>query len=149
MGKKLLLSIRTRKTTRIHSGVAGAFAQQQQLCALENLRIFRDDHTGLVHGMIHFVPDFTTQTGYMTIPLNDAKNPIRVKEDNDVTIRIKGLSIGIRDNKIRRPSTSDGKAAKQNPEKFITGAKMEFYAKDDKIIFMNKLKEIQDAMPIE
>lgn len=129
---------------RIFPGVAGAFATEQQLCALENLRIFQDHDSSTVYGMIHFVPEFSTGNGYLTIPLNDPKDPIRLKETNDTTVQIKGLKI-LLPQRSRRPSASNTKSAKKEQEKFIAGVKMEFYAKEDKTKFMAQLKQIQDS----
>ena len=144
MNKTLLLSVKTRRTMRLFQGVAGAFAFAEQLCGLENLRIFYDAHTNIAYGMIHYIPDFAN--GYMTIPLNDVRNPIRVREENSTTVRIKGLKIPLTERVYRRPSNG-GTAAKQQPkpEKYLTGAKIEFYTRQDKDIFMAKLKDIQDT----
>ena len=127
---------------RLFQGVSGAFAFAEQLCGLENLRIFYDAHTNIAYGMIHYIPDFSE--GYMMIPLNDVRNPLRVREENNTTVRIKGLKIPLKEKVARRPSTSDGKS-KAKQEKFLVGAKIEFYAQKDKEIFMAKLKDIQDS----
>ena len=128
---------------RLFQGVSGAFAFAEQLCGLENLRIFYDAHTNIAYGMIHYVPDFAE--GYMTIPLNDVRNPIRVREENSTTVRIKGLKIPLKEKTPgRRPSTADNRP-RPKQEKILTGAKIEFYAQKDKETFMAKLKDIQDT----
>jgi formamidopyrimidine-DNA glycosylase len=63
MGKTLLLSVRTNKTLRVHDGIAGTFAYQEQMCALENLRIWKDQDSNGVLAMIHYTPQF--RDGYM------------------------------------------------------------------------------------
>ena len=126
---------------RLFNGVSGAFTFAEQLCGLENLRIFYDPNTNVAYGMIHYVPDFAE--GYMTIPLNDPRNAIRVREENNTTIRIKGLKIPLKEKVNRRPSTSEARS-KQRQEKFLTGAKIEFFAQVDKDTFMAELRKIQD-----
>ena len=145
MTKTLLSSIRTRRTMRIFPGVSGAFTTEQQLCALENLRIFQDHNSPTVYAMIHFVPEFSSGNGYLTIPLNDPKNPIRVKESNDTTVQIKGIKVTL-PQRSRRPSGSNSKSAKKEQEKLIQGVKMEFYARQDKTAFMAQLKQVQDSL---
>jgi hypothetical protein len=63
MGKALLLSVQTTKTMRLHDGFTGNFAYQEQMCALENLRIWQDQDTGGVLAMIHYSAQF--RNGYM------------------------------------------------------------------------------------
>jgi formamidopyrimidine-DNA glycosylase len=64
MGKTLLLSVQTNRTLRVHEGIAGTFAYQEQMCALENLRIWKDQDSNGVLAMIHYTPQF--RDGYMT-----------------------------------------------------------------------------------
>jgi hypothetical protein len=63
MGMTLLASIKTRKTLRVHEGLTGSFAYQEQMCALENLRIWQDPETHGVVAMLHFTPQF--KDGYL------------------------------------------------------------------------------------
>ena len=63
MGKTLLLSVKTNKTMRIHDGFAGNFAFQEQMCALENLRVWHDADSNGVYCMLHYTPQF--RYGYM------------------------------------------------------------------------------------
>lgn len=63
MGKTLALSVRTNKTLRVHEGIAGTFTFQEQMCALENLRIWQDHESNGVLVMIHFTPQF--RDGYL------------------------------------------------------------------------------------
>ena len=63
MGKTLLLSVQTTKTLRLHRGFTGQFAFQEQMCALENLRIWHDPETNGVMAMMHYTPQF--RDGYM------------------------------------------------------------------------------------
>jgi len=63
MGKSLILSVKTSKTMRLHDGFSGNFAYQEQMCALENLRIWQDQDTSGVLAMIHYSAQF--RNGYM------------------------------------------------------------------------------------
>ena len=47
MDKKLLLSVRTLGTSRMRSGLCGIFSVDEKLCAMENLRVWRDDSKGM------------------------------------------------------------------------------------------------------
>ncbi|KAI9783855.1 MAG: hypothetical protein M1816_001156 [Peltula sp. TS41687] len=91
MGKTLLLSVSTNKTIRAHEGLSGTFASQEQMCALENLRIWQDDESNGVLAMIHFTPQF--RKGYLAFYLNSQRDPIRIREENDRVIKVKGLKI--------------------------------------------------------
>ena len=64
MEKRLVLSVRTAKTMRLQEGVAGIVSTQEQLCGLENLRLWEDQ--GAVHAMIHFKAQI--QADYMVFP---------------------------------------------------------------------------------
>lgn len=82
----------------------------------------------------------------MTFALNDTKNPIRVKEDSQTAIKIKGMTMSIREGTRRLSTSSDPiRAAKKGQDILITGARLEFFSKKDKTIFMLMLKEIQDS----
>ncbi len=63
MNKTLILSVKTHKTLRLHPGVTGLLALQEQMCALENLRLWQDPVTGGVFAMIHYSANF--RKGYM------------------------------------------------------------------------------------
>src|SRR6186713_3101241 len=91
LSKRLVLSVKTKSTMRIHDGFTGAFAFAEQLCGLENLRVFIDPDSGTAIAMIHYTPAFSD--GYMTFPLNNVFELIRVKEESDKVIRVKGLRI--------------------------------------------------------
>ena len=82
----------------------------------------------------------------MTFALNDTKNPIRVKEDSPTAVKIKGMTMSIREG-ARRPSASSDptRAVKKGHDVLITGARLEFFSEKDKTMFMMMLKEIQDS----
>jgi hypothetical protein len=158
MDKQILLSVKTQRTMRIFDGLAGPFAFAEQLCGLENLRVVLDPHTGVVAVLLHYSPSFAE--GYLTFGLNVASESIRVREEGERVVRIKGLRIpvGVWDKRSgsRRPSVSvaaggaagataagegDGKRVKKE---WVAGAKIEFSTVGDKEAFMSKLREVQD-----
>src|ERR1700761_6342125 len=63
-GHTLLDTFKSEKTTRIHDGLAGALSYQEQMCAMENLRLWDDESTGAVMAMIHYSAQF--RGGYLT-----------------------------------------------------------------------------------
>lgn len=63
MGKTLLMTIPTNKTIRVTGGLKGSLSMQEQMCALENLRIWREHDTQGVLAMIHFTPHY--RDGYL------------------------------------------------------------------------------------
>lgn len=131
---------------RLHDGISGAFAYAEQLCGLENLRVFQDPQTGGVLAMIHYSPHFCD--GYMAFYLNSARDAVRVRKDGEKTMRIKGLNIAA-DGKIKRRGGDangggeSGRAGKG--EKVIWGAKIEFYTAVDRQLFMDRFREIQGS----
>ncbi|KAI9764271.1 MAG: hypothetical protein M1840_008562 [Geoglossum simile] len=93
MGKSLLLSVQTNRTLRVHEGIASTFAYQEQMCALENLRIWKDQDSNGVLAMIHYTPQF--RDGYMTFYLNSQRDRVRITDVGDRTVKLKGLNISI------------------------------------------------------
>lgn len=105
MGKTLLLSVKTKRTMRIHDGlVAGTFAYQEQLCGLENLRVWRDGETDAVVVLVHYSAQF--RDGYLAFYLNSARDPIRIKADGEKCVKVKGINVPVDEGKrlLRRPS---------------------------------------------
>ena len=98
MGKTLLLSVKTKRTMRIHDGlVAGTFAYQEQMCGLENLRIWRDDQTEAVVVLVHYSAQF--RDGYLAFHLNSARDPVRIKEEGEKCVRVKGINVPLGEGK--------------------------------------------------
>ncbi|KAI9762661.1 MAG: hypothetical protein M4579_000279 [Chaenotheca gracillima] len=145
MDKKLLLSVKTKKTIRIHDGLAGTFAYQEQMCALENLRIWQDHSTHAAIAMIHYTPQF--RDGYLTFFLNSSRDPIKVREDGDRAVKIKGLNVPLKDKESlsRAPTSPDlqGHTPKPKSEKMIRAARIEFITEEDRRIFLEKVREVQ------
>ena len=93
MGRTLLATFRTCKTMRIHEGALASFAYAEQMCALENLRIWEDTDTGAVIALIHFSASF--RDGYLAFYLNSSTNPVRVLDVGGREVKIKGLRVPI------------------------------------------------------
>jgi hypothetical protein len=143
-GRTLLDSYKTEKTTRVQDGFTGALSSTEQMCAMENLRLWEEEPTGAVMAMIHFSDIF--RTGYMTFYVNDTENPIKIKDDGGKTVKIKGLKISMVDNEdvLRRTQSfkQDGRRGSDG-KKWITGAKIEFDSMAEKVRFLDTIQELQ------
>ena len=130
---------------RIHDGITGAFAFAEQICGLENLRIFQDPGTGKVLALMHYSPQF--RNGYMAFYLNGSRNKIVIRDDGDNTIRIKGINIPLPDKKSTSQRNNSIDESRQSPRakggKSIAGAKIEFYTLQDKSLFMEMFRDVQ------
>lgn len=93
MGRTLLATLRTCKTMRIHEGALASFAYAEQMCALENLRVWEDADTGAVVALIHFAASF--RDGYLAFYLNSCAHPVRVQDAGGREVKIKGLRVPI------------------------------------------------------
>jgi hypothetical protein len=93
MGRTLLATFRTAKTMRVHEGVMASFAYAEQMCALENLRVWEDTDTGAVIALIHFSASF--RDGYLAFYLNSSANPVKVQDVGAREVKIKGLRVPI------------------------------------------------------
>ncbi|MCJ1400113.1 hypothetical protein MMC11_003316 [Xylographa trunciseda] len=146
IGKTLLLSVKTKRTMRIHEGITGTFAFAEQLCGLENLRLFQDPQTGGVLAMIHYTAHF--HDGYLAFYLNSSRSPLRIRDEDEKTIKVKGLNILVdddtsmvrRDSMISRPTSA---SRPKGDNKIIKAVKIEFYTPEDKRLFKDKFREIQ------
>jgi len=132
---------------RIHDGIGGTFVFAEQLCGLENLRLFQDEQTGGVLAMIHYSPSF--YDGYLAFYLNSTQNPLRIRDEDEKTIRVKGLNISVDDpsSMIRRDSTPapSKKSKPKHDHKNVKAVKIEFSTPEDKQLFKNMFKEIQSG----
>jgi hypothetical protein len=152
MGRTLLATFRTEKTMRIHEGLGKSFTYAEQMCALENLRVWEDNDTGAIIALIHFSADF--RNGYLAFYLNSSVNPIKIKDDGERVVKIKGLRVPIDrgDKAMRKDSViaaEKGKGReKVEKEKVMSGAKIEFASDMEKREFMEMCKELQRD-PIE
>lgn len=144
MGKFLMLSLKTKRTLRVHDGLSSAFAFQEQLCGLENIRLWQED-SGDVLAMIHYSPSF--RDGYLAFQVGaSSRRKIHFRGDGERHVKIKGLEVPIdakREVVRRTDSPQGGKSPKVKSEKKITAVRIEFTTEADKRIFLNKLKEVQ------
>jgi hypothetical protein len=146
MGRTLLATFRTEKTMRTHHGLSKSFSYAEQMCGLENLRIWEDNDSGAIIAMIHFSATF--RDGYLAFYLNSAGDPIKVKEDGHREVKIKGLKVP-----VERPGRKDsavegkGKGRVEGKGKYedrvISGAKIEFASEAEKRDFLDMCKEVQ------
>lgn len=159
MGRTLLCTFRTEKTMRIHEGLSKSFSYAEQMCGLENLRVWEDNDTGAVIALIHFSADF--RSGYLAFYLNSSTNPIKVKDDGAREVKIKGLRVPIdrgeratrKDSVVVGSEKGKGKesggigggsgSGKLEKEKVISGAKIEFATEMEKREFLEMCKEMQ------
>lgn len=99
-GRTLTHSFRTEKTLRVHEGIKGVVAYQEQLCAIELLRIWMDEIPDM-HGrrgvlaMIHFSGQFRAGEGYLAFWLNSSDTPVRIKDDGGRWVKVKGLKVAV------------------------------------------------------
>ena len=146
MGKRLLYSLCTRRTLRTHENiVANTFTFQEQLCGLENLRLWTDDEgDGSILGMIQYSASF--RDGYLAFRLGGPYTTVQVRDDVERWVKIKGLNVSLDspvDKKAmrRRKSSAAGmKEKKEKGEKKITGVRIEFVTMADKHLFMEQIK---------
>jgi hypothetical protein len=154
MGRTLLATFRTEKTMRIHEGLSKSFSYAEQMCGLENLRVWEDNDTGAIIALIHFSADF--RNGYLAFYLNSSVNPIKVKDDGNREVKIKGLRVPIDkgDRAMRKDSVAEaavkgkgkekvGSGKGMEKEKVISGAKIEFATDMEKREFFEMCKEMQ------
>ncbi|KAI9823816.1 MAG: hypothetical protein M1826_007637 [Phylliscum demangeonii] len=167
IGKTLILSVKTSKTLRVHEGLAGSFAYQEQMCALENLRIWQEHDSHGVLAMVHFTPQF--RDGYLAFYLNSARDRLRIREEGDRVVKIKGLNIPLESGGSGGGSSRTAAAAaatmvrshsvpspvdpavgpavaptvKAGKEKKITAVRIEFTTEADKRAFVDKFREVQ------
>lgn len=147
MGRTLLATYRTSKTLRIHEGLSGAFSYAEQMCGMENLRIWEDNDTLAVIALIHFSPQF--RNGYLAFYLNSSNTPIRVKDEGGREVKVKGLRVPLEKGAFRKDSgvaVADGKKGDMDRRKVVTGARIEFASDGEKRGFLNLVREVQRSM---
>ncbi|KAJ4353904.1 uncharacterized protein N0V89_005635 [Didymosphaeria variabile] len=148
MGRTLLATYRTSKTLRIHEGLSGAFSYAEQMCGMENLRIWEDNDTLAVIALIHFSPQF--RNGYLAFYLNSANTPIRVKDDGGREVKVKGLRVPLegKGNGRKDSVIAEGKSRGEgvDKKKMVTGARIEFASEAEKRDFLGLVWEVQKEM---
>jgi hypothetical protein len=126
---------------RIHEGLSGAFSYAEQMCGMENLRIWEDNDTAAVIAMIHFSAHF--KAGYLAFYINSSVSPIRAKEEGSRELKIKGLKVPLVD---RRKDSAVAMGKGEDKKKIVQGAKIEFASEAEKREFVNLVKECQTHM---
>ncbi|KAL9100582.1 MAG: hypothetical protein Q9163_004056 [Psora crenata] len=144
MGKRLLHSFKTRRTLRIHDSIVStAFAFKEQLCGLENMRLWSDlgEGDGSVLAMIHYSANF--KSGYLAFRLSGPYTKTQVKDDGGKWVEVKGLEVSpatsgtdMRAVRKRTASSDASKTPKQKNQKKINGVKIEFDDVADKMRFL-------------
>ncbi|KAF2715340.1 hypothetical protein K504DRAFT_457515 [Pleomassaria siparia CBS 279.74] len=162
MGRTLLGTFRTEKTMRVHEkSLSGTFSYAEQMCGMENLRVWEDSDTAAVMALIHFSAHF--KKGYLAFYLNSSRDPIRLKEEGCREIKIRGLKVPLEraggggggGEKRREAMVAvSGKAAqggggggggggKETKKKIVEGARIEFCTEVEKIDFLALVKQCQ------
>ena len=147
MGKRLLHHFNTRRTLRLFDFIiSSAFAYQEQLCGLENLRLWTDEDEGAgsILAMIYYSANF--MDGYPAFQLRGPYTTVRIKDDGDKWLKVEGLEVCLTTpgtdmralKRRRKPSSHESSSPKRKQEKKITGVKIDFESFADKI----KLLEI-------
>ncbi|GME46292.1 hypothetical protein GTA08_BOTSDO09162 [Neofusicoccum parvum] len=144
MGKTLVGVFKTEKTLRIHEGLSGVLAYQEQMCGMENLRLWEDPENGGILAMIHFSAHF--RPGYLAFYLNSSACPVRVKDEGGKEIKIKGLKIPLDRYRAGVGGRRGSEVGRGEGKKWITGAKVEFAGDVEKFLFLEKVKEVQQTM---
>ncbi|EFQ87533.1 hypothetical protein PTT_16976 [Pyrenophora teres f. teres 0-1] len=155
MGRTLLATFRTEQTMRLRTSLVGkSFSYAEQMCGMENLRVWEDNDSGAVIALIHFSAHF--RQGYLAFYLNDAANPVKVKDDGGREVKIKGLRVPI-EGSSRKDSVTEGKGKgkgkmgerakeKEKEKGIIGGAKVEFATDGEKREFLEMCKHMQKNM---
>jgi len=149
MGRTLLATFRTEKTMRLHTSLVGkSFSYAEQMCGLENLRVWEDSDSGAIIALIHFSAHF--RQGYLAFYLNDALHPVKVKDDGGREVKIKGLRVPI-EGASRKDSVVEGKGKGRMSERekekgIISGAKVEFASEGEKKEFLDMCRHVQRNM---
>lgn len=141
MGRTLLATFRTTQTTRLHSGLSKSFTYAEQMCALENLRVWEDNDTGAIVAMIHFSADF--RPGYLAFYLNSSSSPIKVKDDGVREVKIRGLKVPVDTGGGRKDSVVGREKGKGEEKGVISGARIEFASEGEKREFLGICEELR------
>ncbi|KKY20550.1 hypothetical protein UCDDS831_g04597 [Diplodia seriata] len=144
MGRILVGVFKTEKTLRVHEGFSGVLTYQEQMCGMENLRLWANPASGGVLAMIHFSAQF--RAGYLAFYLNSSNCPVRVKDEGGKEVKIKGLKIPMDRNRAGIGGRRGSESGKVEGKKWITGARVEFASDVEKLLFLEKVKEVQQTM---
>ncbi|KAF2755828.1 hypothetical protein EJ05DRAFT_512420 [Pseudovirgaria hyperparasitica] len=154
MSSTLIAQFKTEKTLRLHEGITSVLTYQEQMCGMENLRVWEDEVTKGIFAMIHFSAQF--RPGYFAFWLNSSQNSIRVKDDGGCQVKVKGLRIphgidvkgkGKASDTLPEPNqTANGGRRGSEHKRFVTGARIEFSSEVEKYAFLDLVKQVQQTM---
>ena len=141
MWKPLLHSFCTRRTMLAHEGfVSSAFSFQEQLCGLENLRLWRDEEAGSTIAMIHYSPNI--HEGYLSFRVSGPGTTAKIVNEGEKWVKVKRLNI-VLGTKIlsaspfpKSPSPEGGGKGKRSEGKKIPAIKIEFSTPEEKYKFL-------------
>jgi len=143
-----MASYKTEKTLRVHEGVGKVIKFEEQMCAMETLRLWEEEESGAVVGMLHFSAQF--RNGYMMFYLNSADHPVRIRDEGGRSVKVKGLHIPLEpDRRVERSHSMNEKnqgRRKSDASKLITGAKIEFASENEKVEFIGMVTQVQRQM---
>ena len=142
MWKRLLGSFRTRRIKLAHEGfVSSTFSFQEQICGLENLRLWRDEEAGSTIAMVHFSPSF--HEGYLSFRLNGPGTTAKVVDDGEKWVKIKRLNIVLEPKVVSvspSPNSSSPEAGgrgKKGEAKKVAAIKVDFSSLEEKYRFLD------------
>ena len=141
MWKRLKYSFCTHRTMLAHEGfVSSTFSFQEQICGLENLRLWRDEEAGSTIAMIHYSPLF--HEGYLSFRIGGPGTTAKVVDESEKWVKIKKLNI-ILDSKVtsaslspQSPSSEIGGKRRKSEGKKIPAIKVEFSTMEEKYKFL-------------
>jgi len=102
-----------------------------------------------LHGIL---PYFTrllkvSRFSKLTSIVNSSRDPVRVRDDGDKFVKLKGLSIPLqRPTMVRQKSMDHTKSPKLKNDKRVTGVRIEFTTDMDKRLFLEKFREVQGTV---
>ena len=141
MWKPLLHSFCTRRTMLSHeSFVAAAFAFQEQLCGLENLRLWRDEEAGSTIAMIHYSPNISE--GYLSFRVNGPGTTAKILDDGEKWVKVKRLNIVLGPKPVsaspspQSPSPEGGARGRRAEGRKIAAIRIEFSTPKEKYKFL-------------
>ena len=141
MWKRIEYSFCTRRTMLTHEGfVSATFSFQEQVCGLENLRMWRDEEESFTIAMIHYSPMF--HDGYLSFRIAGPGTTAKAVDDGERWVKIKRLNIIIEAKEPRSSpsptpsSPQDGGRPKKARVKKVSAIRIEFSTPEEKYKFL-------------
>ena len=141
MWKRLLYSFRTQRTVLSHEGfVLSTFSFREQLCGLENIRLWRDVETGSTIAMIQYSPNF--YEGYLSFRISGPGTVAKLVDDGDKWVKVRRLNIILEPLTASAPTTPSSPSSisssrgKKMETKKITAIRVEFSTAEEKYKFL-------------